>query len=144
MLHLRYQVVVRCVAMERSVRVLFVIIILCVIAAIVTQNVIGRIDDAQKVKAAAQITIIARAVTRYQHREGLYPDSLAELVLSGDLDQVVRDPWGNPYFYSTSRPDIVEQELAYYIWSLGQDNREGGQSIDQDLGNWTTRIADGI
>ena len=123
-------------AMERSVIVLFVTIGVLLFAVFFLPNIIGRIDEAQRERAVADIAKITQAVSHYHHREGTYPTSIADLVLGGDLDDVVKDPWGKPYYYSTDQPDFAVLELDYYIWTLGQDNRDGGEGAEQDLGNW--------
>jgi len=128
-------------AKERSVRALALTIGVLLFVVFFLPNLIGRIDLAQRERAVADIAMITQAVSRYHHREGAYPTSIAELVIGGDLDSVVTDPWGKPYYFSTDQPDFAVPELDYYIWSLGEDNRAGGERADQDIGNWNARAA---
>ena len=49
----------------------------------------------------------------------------------GYVQKLPKDPWGNPYQYL--QPG-VKGEID--IFSLGRDNRPGGEGVDADIGNW--------
>ena len=46
-------------------------------------------------------------------------------------DKVPPDPWGQPYHYR-----YPGQRGTFDIFSLGADNREGGDGEDQDVASW--------
>jgi len=123
-----------------------VVIIIGILAAIVAPNVIGRVDDAQIVKAKAEIANIENAMKFYRLDNFAYPSSeqgIEALVnkpadpnirnwkAGGYLERVPSDPWGNPYIYlSPGNQGEID------IYTLGRDGRPGGEGIDADIGNW--------
>lgn len=131
------------------IEIMVVVIIIGILAAIVAPNVIGRIDDAQIVKAEAEISNIENALKFYRLDNFAYPTSeqgIDALVTKpndpnvrnwktgGYLDRLPEDPWGRPYLY---RHPGVNGEID--IFTLGRDGQEGGEGIDADIGNWTIK-----
>ncbi|MBT8081256.1 MAG: type II secretion system major pseudopilin GspG [Gammaproteobacteria bacterium] len=124
-----------------------VVIIIGLLVAIVAPNVIGRIDDAQIVRAQADIDAIGNALKFYRVDNFAYPTTeqgLEALVTKpndptvrnwkpgGYLESMPRDPWGNPYQYlNPGNHGEVD------IYSLGRDGQPGGEGLDTDIGNWT-------
>jgi general secretion pathway protein G len=45
--------------------------------------------------------------------------------------KVPKDPWGNDYQYRSPG-----EHGSFDIWSLGSDNREGGEGENQDILGW--------
>ena len=128
------------------IEIMVVVIIIGILAAIVAPNVIGRVDDAQIVKAKAEIANIENAMKFYRLDNFQYPTSeqgLDALVTKpndptitnwkpgGYLDRAPKDPWGNPYQYLNPGNN---GEID--IYTLGRDGRPGGEGIDADIGNW--------
>jgi len=128
------------------IEIMVVVIIIGILAAIVAPNVIGRVDDAQIVKAKAEIANIENAMKFYRLDNFAYPSSeqgIEALVnkpadpnirnwkAGGYLERVPSDPWGNPYIYlSPGNQGEID------IYTLGRDGRPGGEGIDADIGNW--------
>ena len=123
-----------------------VVIIIGILAAIVAPNVIGRVDDAQITKAKAEIANIENALKFYRLDNITYPSSeqgLEALVnkpadpniknwkSGGYLPKLPNDPWGNPYLYLNPG-----NQGEIDIYTLGRDNRPGGEGVDVDIGNW--------
>ncbi len=53
-----------------------------------------------------------------------YPDE-------GYIKRLPQDPWNNDYRYvSPGEHGVVD------IFSLGADGQEGGEGVNQDIGNW--------
>lgn len=121
---------------ERAFKTVVVLVLLLITVAILAPTVIGRIDAYQISKAEQQISIVAAEIETFRRRHGSYPSSLAEAVESDNSDSRIVDPWGYAYNYSTETPIATVAEQPYYVWSLGRDNRVGGEGIDQDRGNW--------
>ena len=93
------------------IEIMVVVIIIGILAAIVAPNVIGRIDDAQIVKAEAEISNIKNALQFFKLDNFDYPTTeqgIAALVTNpndanvrnwkdgGYLDRMPEDPWGRP------------------------------------------------
>ena len=87
-------------------------------------------------RAVKGVVISAATIEEYDLRNGSYPPGLAEAIQISSSDVVTIDPWGHAYNYSTEAPFSTNAKQPYYVWSLGRDNRVGGQGIDQDRGNW--------
>lgn len=129
------------------IEIMVVVIIIGILAAIVAPNVIGRLDDANETKVAADISGMEAALKLYRLDNFTYPSTeqgLDALVTQpndpgirnwnagGYLDKLVNDPWGNPYqyLYPGNNGEID-------IYTLGRDGRPGGEGPDADIGNWT-------
>lgn len=91
------------------------------------------------VNAIGDLKQIQSALEWYGVEAGRYPS--AEQGLGALLDNPYRrfvkneealiDPWGRPYRYRV--PGI---HATYDIYTLGADDREGGNGDDKDFGNW--------
>jgi general secretion pathway protein G len=128
------------------IEIMVVVIIIGILAAIVAPNVIGRVDDAQIIKAKAEIANIENALKFYRLDNFTYPSSeqgLEALVTKpadpniknwkqgGYLPQLPNDPWGNSYLYLNPG-----NQGEIDIYTLGRDGRPGGEGVDADIGNW--------
>jgi len=129
------------------IEIMVVVIIIGILAAIVAPNVIGRIDDAQIVKAEAEISNIKNALQFFKLDNFDYPTSeqgIEALITNpndpnvrnwkdgGYLDRMPEDPWGRPYLYMY--PGLNSD---FDVFTLGRDGQEGGEGIDATIGNWT-------
>ncbi|MDJ0938922.1 MAG: type II secretion system major pseudopilin GspG [Woeseiaceae bacterium] len=130
------------------IEIMVVVIIIGLLAAIVAPQVIGNIDKAQVTKAKVEIEAIEDAMKFYRLDNFQYPttEQGIEALVSqpndpsirnwrpgGYLEEVPRDPWGNPYQYLNPGNN---GEID--IYTLGRDGRPGGEGIDADIGNWAT------
>ncbi len=128
------------------IEIMVVVIIIGILAAIVAPNVIGRVDDAQITKAKAEIANLENALKFYRLDNFTYPSSeqgLEALVTKpadpniknwksgGYLPKLPNDPWGNPYLYLNPG-----NQGEIDVYTLGRDNRPGGEGVDADIGNW--------
>jgi len=129
------------------IEIMVVVIIIGILAAIVAPNVIGRVDDAQIVKARADIGNIENALKFYRLDNFAYPTTeqgLEALITKpndpnvrnwktgGYLDRAPKDPWDSPYLYLNPGNN---GEID--IYTLGRDGRPGGEGINADIGNWS-------
>lgn len=126
------------------IELLVVIVILGIIATLVAQNTVGKIDDAKRSQAKNQIAEFEGALDLFRLDAGRYPTSEEGLqalrtrptglenwdgpYLRKDLP---RDPWGNPYVYV--QPG---QHGEFDLVSYGNDAKEGGEGDAADLVNW--------
>lgn len=120
-----------------------VIVILGLLAALVTTNVIDKIGKAKVVTTKATIKTLANSVQFYKLDTGRYPDMLDDLVTrpadvtnwqeDGYLQGVLAvplDAWGSEFIYQ-----YPGDYYKFDIFSLGADGEEGGEGEDRDLYN---------
>ena len=124
---------------------LVVLVILGLLAAIATPQVMKYLSRARSQSAALQIHNLAAALDRFRLDIGAYPSqelglkSLVEappnlVTWSGPYvkrPEMINDPWGHPYIYR-----IPGEHGDYDLYSLGADNAAGGQGENQDITNW--------
>ena len=122
--------------------VMVVVFILGLLATIVAPKIMGRTDDARRVKATADMKGIEQALNLYRLYGGGYPTTeqgLQALVSrpttppvprqwnpSGYLERVPLDPWGNAYLY-------VSDGARFTLKSYGADGVEGGEGKFADV-----------
>lgn len=122
--------------------VLVVMVIMGILMSYVGPKVFGRVGQARAQKAFADFRTMETALTIYRFDNYNYPNSLQNLVTrpnsgasrwksDGYLDRLPKDPWGNAYHYK-----IPGEHGAYDIYTLGSDNRVGGDGEAADIGNW--------
>jgi general secretion pathway protein G len=124
------------------IEIMVVVFILGLLVTLVAPRIIGRTDEARKVKAAADIKGIEEALQLYKLDSGFYPTTdqgLQALVTpptsgnipqrwnpDGYLEAVPVDPWGNPYVF-------LSDGDAYDLRSYGADGAEGGEGKYADI-----------
>jgi general secretion pathway protein G len=127
------------------IELLVVLVILGMIVAFVTPQVLHYLSRAKSDSAHIQIENIAGALDLYRLDVGRYPtqtEGLAALVdRPAGVDAwngpyikqkaVPLDPWGHPYIYK-----IPGEHGEYDLYSLGADNAPGGSGENQDVTNW--------
>lgn len=127
------------------IELLVVLAILGLLVGLVGPRVIGALTKAKTDTARTQIEHLASTLEMYYIDIGRYPTSsqgLQALVQDpGDVNnwsgpylkktEVPKDPWGFEYEYRSPG-----EHGAFDIWSLGADNREGGDGDDRDVRSW--------
>jgi general secretion pathway protein G len=129
------------------IEIVVVVAIIAILAAIVVQQVVGRVDDAQVQRARADIQTLGSALNIYKLDNYNYPSTqqgLDALVhtpggqpeaknwkTGGYIERLPKDPWGNDYHYQSPG-----QHGAFDLFTLGRDNQPGGEGVDADFGNW--------
>lgn len=123
--------------------VLVVVVILGLLAAVVVPNMVGRIDEAKRVRAKADIRSLSTAVKLFKRDTGRWPtpeEGLKALVEKPDdvtdwkgylegAGEVPTDPWGNPYRYFRRQ----DESHPFEIVSYGQDGEPGGENENADI-----------
>jgi len=129
------------------IELMVVILILGLLATVVALNVMPAQDKAMVEKARTDVALLEQAAERYRLDMFAYPSNEAGLQAlvrppaglahperypqGGYIKRLPDDPWGNAYHYQApGRHGPVD------IYSLGADNREGGEGQDADIGNW--------
>ncbi|WKE65671.1 type II secretion system major pseudopilin GspG [Gallaecimonas kandeliae] len=124
---------------------LVVLVILGLLASLVGPQVLKQLSGSKTKTAALQINELRSAVELFRLEVGRYPsnnEGLQALVERppGATDwngpyltkKVLRkDPWGNDYHYR-----FPGEHGDFDIWSLGADNKEGGDGENQDVVSW--------
>ncbi|MFH1091185.1 MAG: type II secretion system major pseudopilin GspG [Pseudomonadota bacterium] len=132
------------------VEVLVVVIILGILAVTVVPRIVGKPEEARRIKARADIASLETALRLFKMDNGFYPSteqSLEALIRKptlgsiptrwkegGYLEKSVlpKDPWGNDFVYLS--PGKYNQEFD--LFSLGRDGQIGGEGPDADVTNW--------
>ena len=127
------------------VELLVVLAILGLLVGLVGPQVMKTLGSSKTKTAGIQIADLSGALDIYRLEVGRYPttsEGLQALVEApGDSknwngpylkkSQVPKDPWGFDYEYRSPG-----EHGAFDIWTLGADNREGGDGQDQDVRGW--------
>jgi general secretion pathway protein G len=122
-----------------------VVVILGILAVLIVPRVLGRTDEARIAAAKHDIAALMQSLKLYRLDNGRYPTNeqgLQALVARPQaqplppnwkpyLDNVPKDPWGNPYQYLNPG---VHGEID--VFSLGADGQPGGTGADLDIGSW--------
>ncbi|WBQ10921.1 type II secretion system major pseudopilin GspG [Hyphomonadaceae bacterium ML37] len=118
-----------------------VLLILALLIALVTPNIIRYVGRARVQAAEAQMANFASALEMYRLEVGQYPNAAAGLgaLISAPSDarnwagpylpggRIPDDPWGNPYVYERASMD------CFVIRSYGRDGVAGGTGEDEDI-----------
>lgn len=124
---------------------LVVLVILGLLASLVGPQVLKQVGGSKSKAAALQIEEFGTALDLFHLEVGRYPSSqegLEALIQKpGNArfwngpylkKKVIRqDPWGNGYSYRSPG-----ENGDYDLYSLGADNRDGGEGEDADVVSW--------
>jgi general secretion pathway protein G len=127
------------------IELLVVLAILGLLATIVAPNVMRFLKGAKTKTAQTQIANLGGALDAFSIDAGRYPNSTeglqALLEKPAEVDNwfgpylnknsIPKDPWGFEYHYKAPG-----DHGPYDLWSLGADDREGGEGEDQDVESW--------
>ena len=127
---------------------LVVLVVLGLIAAIVSPQVMSLLSGAKSSSVNLQIDTLSTALNYYQLDVGTYPTTeqgLAALVVAPkDVKnwrgpyvrkrQHLVDPWNRPFNYRAPG-----QRGPFDLFSLGADGKDGGDGDNADVGNWDAR-----
>lgn len=124
---------------------LVVLVILALLGSIVGPQMLKQVGGSKTKTAALQIDELSAALDLYALEVGRYPtteEGLKALVEAPSgvgnwkgpylTKKVIRDdPWGFPYGYKSPG-----DKGDFDLYSLGRDNREGGEGEDADVVSW--------
>jgi general secretion pathway protein G len=128
------------------IEIIVVVVIIGLLAAVVTQTLSGRTDDARIAKARQDIQAMETALTLFKLDNFRYPTNeqgLKALVEKpadpeirnwkegGYVKRLSKDPWGRDYLYESPG---THGEVD--IYTLGADGQAGGEKANADIGNW--------
>ncbi len=128
---------------------LVVIVILGILAGFVGTKIMGRPEEARRMKAKTQIVSLETALKMYKLDNGSYPtteqglQALVEAPAVGEMapnwrkggylekGKVPKDPWGNEYVYLC--PGVNSD---FDLVSYGADGQPEGEDDNADINNW--------
>ena len=125
--------------------IMVVVAIIAILAVVVVPRFLDAPDEARKARAQQDVKSLVAALQMYKLDNFNYPSTQQGLEAlqtrpGGDppapnwkkyLDQLPKDPWGNPYQYL--QPG---QRGDFDVYSLGADGKPGGEGNGADIGNW--------
>lgn len=129
------------------IELMVVIIILGILATIVAPRLVGRTEQAQRIKAVVQIRNLEAALELFKLDNGFYPtteqglQALVEKPSTGrearrwreggylEKGKLPGDPWGNPFIYVSPAADSLDYEIISY----GADGEAGGEGKNADI-----------
>ena len=126
------------------VELMIVVVILGLLATVIMPRMLGRPEQARRMKAMVDIRNIESALALFKMDTGRFPTTSEGLdVLITDpgirgyssdayLNKVPLDPWHNRYVYIC--PGVHSRD--YDLKSYGRDGEEGGTGDDADIESW--------
>jgi len=132
------------------IELMVVVVILGILAGLVIPKIMGRPEEAKRLKARMQIEQLEQALKLYYLDNGDYPTTeqgLSALVEQTTIEPVPKrwredgylskgkvpdDPWGNPYVYVS--PGVHSRDFD--LESYGADGEDGGEGKYADVENW--------
>lgn len=131
------------------IELMVVIVILSILAVYMMPRIMGRPEQARRMKAKVDIQSLETALKLYKLDNGKYPTTeqgLEALVREPDSGpeprdwreggyvekgRISKDPWGNEYEYISPG-----NHGDYDIISYGADGEPGGEGEDADVKSW--------
>ena len=131
------------------IELMVVIVILGILAGLIIPRIMGRPEEARRMKARVQIESIETSLKLYKLDNGTYPTTeqgLQALVEPPEIGQlaknwkeggylekgkVPKDPWGYDYVYLSPGA-----HGDYDLMSYGADGEPGGEGDNEDISNW--------
>jgi general secretion pathway protein G len=131
------------------IELMVVIVILGILAMYIGPKLMGRPEEAKRVKAKMDIASLETALKLYKLDNGMYPSTeqglqaLVEPPETGNVPRkwrdggylekgkVPNDPWGNEFVYLS--PGLNGD---FDIISYGADGSPGGEGEGADINNW--------
>jgi general secretion pathway protein G len=126
--------------------IMVVVFILGLLATLVAPRLLGRVDEARRAKAKADLAAIEQALNLYRLDSSAYPTTAQGLQAlvekpstppvprawnpNGYLQRLPLDPWGHPYVY-------VAEGGRFVLKSYGADGVEGGEGEFADIDSRT-------
>ena len=129
--------------------ILVVLAIMGVLATFVAPRLFNQVDRSKITAARAQAQALKTSMNTLRLDIGRYPtaEEGLSLLVTPPTDEALRsnwfgpyiegdlpaDPWGNSYRYVPPETDAQGFTLRPRIISLGADNEEGGEGLNQDI-----------
>lgn len=126
--------------------ILIAVTLLGIVSAVVTINVLERLEEGKVETAKVQMASFSTALKDFRRKCNRYPTTMEGLdalmnkpsegrecpnyppngFLGEEAIEIPDDPWGEPYYYES-------EGRRYQIYSYGPDGEEGGEGLDADI-----------
>ena len=131
------------------IEIMIVIVILGILAWQIAPRIMGKPEEAKRLKAQMDIATLETSLKLYRLDNGVYPtteqglQALVEPPTVGvvpkkwreggylEKGKVPTDPWGGEYIYLS--PGLHGD---FDLMSYGADGQPGGEGNNQDINNW--------
>jgi general secretion pathway protein G len=126
------------------IEIMVVVVIIGLLAAIVVPNLVSNIDEAAITRTKTDIRVLENSVNLFRIDNYRYPTEEEGLeILLGNrtgindnefkqyMSRLPIDPWDNDYLYANPG-----EHGTFDIFTYGADEKEGGDGINADIGNW--------
>ena len=131
------------------IEIMVVMVILGILAGLIIPRIMGRPEEARRLKARMDIETLETVLKLYKLDNGSYPSTeqglqaLVEPPTVGQLPRawrkggylekgrIPKDPWENDYVYLS--PGLHGE---FDIMSYGDDGEPGGEGKDADVNSW--------
>ncbi|MBY7924253.1 type II secretion system major pseudopilin GspG [Vibrio fluvialis] len=123
------------------IELLVVLVLISLLAGLVGPQLFNQVGSSKTKVAGAQIELLTSALNTYRLDLGEYPSTEQGLKVlmenSGDSSMwngpylakaIPLDPWNRPYHYE------LKANYQVALYTLGRDNKPGGEGEDQDVG----------
>jgi len=132
------------------IELMVVVVILGILAGLIIPKIMGKPEEAKRLKARMQIEQLEQALKLYYLDNGEYPTTeqgLTALVEKPATEPVPKrwkeggylekkkipaDPWDNPFVYIS--PGVHDKDFD--LVSYGADREEGGEGKYADIESW--------
>jgi general secretion pathway protein G len=129
------------------IEIMVVVVIIGLLAAVVTQQLMGNVDKTRVEKAKQDIHALEAALDIYKLDNLTYPTTeqglealktkpadpnLTNYNEKGYVKRLSKDPWGQAYHYEFPGTHGGD----YDLFTLGADKQPGGEKFNADIGNW--------
>jgi len=125
------------------IELLVVLVLISLLAGLVGPRLFQKVGSSKTKVAEAQIELLVSALNTYRLDNNDYPTTeqgLAALIQAPEgsvnwdgpylAKDLPNDPWGHPYHYE------LKNTGEYALYTLGKDNRKGGEGEDKDIGRF--------
>lgn len=125
------------------IELLVVLVLISLLAGLVGPSLFNKIGSSKSKVAEAQIELLTSALSTYRLDIGTYPTTEQGLEALMERPQgqanwdgpylakdLPLDPWDKPYRYE------LKDNYDMVVYTLGRDNKEGGEGEDRDIGNF--------
>ncbi|NAX45378.1 MULTISPECIES: type II secretion system major pseudopilin GspG [unclassified Vibrio] len=123
------------------IELLVVLVLISLLAGLVGPQLFNQVGSSKTKVAGAQIELLTSALNTYRLDMGEYPSTeqglMALMENPGDstmwngpylAKEMPLDPWSRAYHYE------LKPNYQFALYTLGRDNKAGGEGEDQDVG----------
>lgn len=125
------------------IELLVVLVLISLLAGLVGPRLFQKVGSSKTKVAEAQIELLVSALNTYRLDNSDYPTTeqglgaltqAPEGIVSWDgpylAKELPNDPWGRTYHYE------LKSNGDYALYTLGKDDRKGGEGEDKDIGRF--------